>query len=113
MEATEHEIWQGDMVGEGNSEFRGGMLAGGFWTVLLRCDFVGEVAGKECALVLQLVGKKPQDGNWYGKWVILSGTGELASAHGGGTWGGPGYRSDVKVPGDPDCWYSGDIHFDP
>ena len=112
MYATEHEVWRGDFVGEGDSEFRVGMFAG-FWNVWLRCSFTGTVDGKEGTLEIQLVGKKPLDGDWYGQWVVLGGTGELASAHGKGTWWGPGYRDDEKVDGDPDCYYSGQIHFDP
>jgi hypothetical protein len=113
MDATEHEIWRGDLVGDGDSEFTVGMFAAGFWNVWLRCEFSGMVDGRQGTLELQLVGKKPLGEDWYGQWVILGGTGELANAHGQGTWGGPGWRSDDKVPGDPDCYYSGQIHFDP
>jgi hypothetical protein len=113
MEATEQEDWYGDMIGRGNSEFRVAMLAAGFWTVQLRCVFEGMVGDKEGTLQIQMVGKKPLDEAWYGQWVILGGTGELANAHGGGTWWGPGYRADEKVEGDPDFFYSGQVHFDP
>ena len=112
MDAIEQEVYRGDMVGSGNSVFTVGMFRD-FWTVWLRSEFEGEIDGREGTLVLQLVGKKPVDEGWYGTWVIISGTGELANAHGGGIWWGPGYRSDVKVPGDPDCYTSGLIHFDP
>jgi hypothetical protein len=112
MEAIEQEEWRGDMVGTGDSVFTVGMLQG-FWTVWLRSEFVGEIDGRHGTLVMQLVGKKPADQDWYGQWVILGGTGELANAHGRGTWWGPGYRSDDKEAGDPDCYYSGQIHFDP
>ncbi len=79
-----------------------------FWTVQLRCEFTGTVNDREGTLVLQLIGKKPADSDWAGTWVILSGTGDLANAHGGGTWGGPGFGAEG-----PDCWYEGDVHFDP
>jgi hypothetical protein len=111
--ATEHEDWQGDLAGTGDSEFRVGMFAAGFWNVWLRCEFSGTVDGKEGSLEIQFVGKKPLDGDWHGQWVILSGSGDLANAHGRRTWWGPGYRSDDKDPDDPDCYYSGQIHFDP
>ena len=42
-----------------------------------------------------------------GTWVILGGTGDLATLHGHGTWWGWG--SD-GVPGTPDPFYSGQIH---
>jgi hypothetical protein len=113
MDATEQEEWRGDMVGDGNSVFTVGMFAAGFWNVWLRCEFEGVVDGKEGTLLIQMVGKKPLGEDWYGQWVILSGTGELANAHGRGTWWGPGYRDEVKDPDSPDCYYSGQIHFDP
>jgi hypothetical protein len=113
MHAKEHEVWRGDFAGEGDSEFTVGMFAAGFWNVSLRCTFTGTVDGREGTLELQMVGKKPLGADWYGQWVILGGTGELANAHGRGIWWGPGYRSDEKTPGDPDCSFSGQIHFDP
>jgi hypothetical protein len=112
--ATEHEHWAGDFIGEGDSVFRVGMFASGFWNVWLRCEFTGTALGdKEGTLVIQMVGKKPLDGDWYGQWVILSGTGDLANAHGQGTWWGPGYRSDEKDPEDPDIFYLGRVHLAP
>jgi hypothetical protein len=113
MYATEQEEWRGDFEGVGESVFRVGMFASGFWNVWLRCEFTGAVGDKEGTVQIQLVGKKPLDGEWYGQWVILGGTGDLANIHGRGTWSGPGYRDDVKDPDHPDCFYSGHIHFDP
>ena len=112
MDAVEQEVYRGDMVGIGNSVFTVAMFRD-FWTVWLRSEFEGKIDGREGTLVMQLVGKKPVDGEWYGTWVIISGTGELANAHGEGVWWGPGYRSVDKVDGDPDCYTSGLIHFDP
>jgi len=112
MDAVEQQDYRGDMVGTGNSVFTVAMFRD-FWTVWLRSEFEGVIDGREGTLVLQLVGQKPVDGEWSGTWVIISGTGELANAHGGGTWWGPGYRSDEKTPGDPDCYTLGLIHFDP
>jgi hypothetical protein len=107
--ATEHEDWAGDFTGEGDSVFRVGMFSSGFWNVWLRCEFTGTVLGdKEGTLVIQMVGKKPSDGDWYGQWVILSGAGDLANAHGQGTWWGPGF-GDYS----PMIRYSGQVHFGP
>jgi hypothetical protein len=113
MDATEQEEWRGDFSGRGKSEFTVGMFAAGFWNVWLRCEFSGAVGDRQGTLELLLVGKKPLGEDWYGQWVILGGTGELANAHGQGIWWGPGYRCDTKVPGDPDAYYSGQIHFGP
>ena len=107
--ATESEDWQGDFVGVGDAEFTVGIFSSGFWNVWLRSEFTGTVLGdKEGTMVMQLVGKKPADGEWYGQWVILSGTGDLSKARGNGTWGGPGFGAEG-----PDIWYSGQIHFEP
>ena len=61
------------------------MFSSGFWNVWLRSDFTGKVLDKEGTMVIQLVGKKPAGGDWYGHWVILSGTGDLAKVRGQGT----------------------------
>ena len=107
--ATEAETWEGDLSGTGDAEFTVGIFSSGFWNVWLRSEFTGTVLGnREGTMVMQLVGKKPADGDWYGQWVILGGTGELSDARGNGTWGGPGFGA----PG-PDIWYSGQIHFKP
>ena len=109
--AIEWETWMGDFEGTAVAFFRVEMFSSGFWNVWLRSTFTGTVDGKYGTLVIQLVGKKPDGEDWYGQWVIISGTGELANLYGQGTWGGPGYRSDIKIPGDPDLWYEGKIHF--
>ena len=107
--AMEWENWVGDFEGTAEAVFRVEMFSSGFWNVWLRSTFTGTVQDKSGTLVIQLVGKKPAaDEDWYGRWVILSGTDELANLRGQGTWGGPGFNA----PG-PDIWYSGKIHFEP
>jgi len=110
--AIEWEDWMGDFEGSAEAFFRVEMFSSGFWNVWLRTTLTGTVNEKYGTLVIQLVGKKPLGEDWYGQWVIISGTDELANLRGQGTWGGPGYRDDVKIPGDPDLWYEGQIHFD-
>lgn len=71
------------------------------------------VNGKTGGLVLSVCGTKPNpsaDAKWDGKWVITSGTGELAGLKGQGTWEGPGWQGDPKVPGVVN--YSGSIRFE-
>ena len=107
MYAVEEEVWEGDFEGTALAEFRVVQFSSGFWNVWLRSEFTGTVLGlggtEEDTLVIQLVGKKPDGGDWYGQWVIISGTGELANAHGRGTWWGPGFGNS------PAIYYSGQI----
>ena len=103
--ATEDEVWEGDFEGTADARFRVEMFSSGFWNVWLRSDFTGAVlGGEEGTMVIQLVGRKPAGGDWYGRWVILSGTGPLAKVRGQGTWWGPGFGNS------PAIYYSGTIH---
>jgi len=103
--AIEYENWTGAFEGKAEAVFRVEMFRSGFWNVWLRSTFDGTVNSKSGTAVIQLVGKKPEGEDWYGQWVILSGTGELADLRGRGTWGGPGFGAVG-----PDLWYEGKIH---
>ena len=82
--ATEHEHWIGDFKGSSEAVFRVELFSSGFWNVWLRSTFTGMVDGKSDTLVIQLVGKKPCGEDWYGRWVIISGTDGLANLRGQG-----------------------------
>ena len=109
IEATEWETWEGDFEGTAVAFFRVGWFnfPSGPLNVWLRSTFEGTVDGKSGTLVIQLVGWKYLPEDWYGNWVIISGTDDLANLHGQGTWGGPGFGAEG-----PDLWYEGQIHFD-
>jgi hypothetical protein len=113
FEATEDEVWEGSFEGTAVSYFRVTWFnaPSGPLKVWLRGTFTGIVhygeMDKEGTMVIQLVGWKQPEEDWYGRWVILSGTEELANLHGRGTWWGPGFGD----PG-PDISYEGHIHFD-
>jgi hypothetical protein len=75
-----------------------------FVNVIGVINFEGWVGDKYGTLVIKFVGKKTGEPlEWYGTWVIISGTGELENLHGRGTWWGPSFDLD----------YDGKIHFDP
>ena len=58
----------------------------------------------EGTLEISFVGKCcDEEGGWQGTWVILNGTGSLATLHGQGTWGN-------DDPTQPVAYYSGQIH---
>ncbi len=67
-------------------------------------NFDGRVGDNYGTLVIKFVGKKTGEPlEWYGTWVILSGTGDLENLRGRGTWWGPSTDLD----------YAGKIHFEP
>ena len=107
--ATEWETWEGDFAGLSVAIFRVGWFnfPEGPLNVWLRSNFEGTVMGREGTLVIQLVGWRYLPEDWYGQWVIISGTGGLANLRGQGTWWGPGFGAEG-----PDIFYLGQIHFD-
>jgi hypothetical protein len=83
----------------------------GPWYAQGLVTFVGTVEGKSGTLVMVFLGKRPgATADWSGgKWVILSGTDELANLRGQGTWWGPG----APAPGVQGCVdYSGNYDFE-
>jgi hypothetical protein len=66
-------------------------------------EFTGEVEGKFGTLIIKTNGSGPMPvpEDWTGRWVILSGTGDLENLHGQGTWAG-----DL-----PNLLYEGKVHF--
>ena len=102
----------GTFVGTSREEGKVMIHRSGFWSFngLVFFDAV-TVDGKSGTLVMSAVGKRADVfTDWQGKWVILSGTGDLASLRGQGTWWGPG-APDVGQWGD--IYYSGKTHFEP
>jgi hypothetical protein len=108
-EGEEDGTWTGDFNGESYDTFTvikhdADPGPPSFVNVIGIINFHGSVNGNEGTLVIKFVGKKTGEPLvWYGTWVIISGTGELANLHGRGTWWGPSTDLD----------YEGKIHFDP
>ncbi len=113
---TEEDVWwYGDIDGitpKEDSKTRVVMYStGDMWYTGLYKVTDATVEGKEGSFVMHTVGGKPLGEDWFGQWVIISGTGELEDLRGQGTWGGPGFDpSTPTVPGY--IWYEGQIHFD-
>jgi len=102
----EYSTWTGTFDGTSYDVFTVVVHPSGFRYVEGLIDFDGTVMGKSGSMVIRFVGKgtgTPPTVEWSGQWVILSGTGELASLCGQGTWWGP-----AKA-----VYYSGKIHFEP
>jgi hypothetical protein len=108
----ENGVWSGTFEGTSTEDGKVVIHCSGAWSfnAIVTFDAV-TVDGKSGTLEMSVVGKRP-DGtsDWAGKWVILSGTGELANLHGQGTWWGPG----APAPGQwGDIYYGGQVHFAP
>lgn len=98
--------WSGDFDGTSEDFFEVIAHPAGFVTCQGQINFDGIVNGESGTMVIRFVGKK-EAGLWSGKWVILSGTDDLANLHGEGTWEGPGYLGGVAWG---ELTYTGMIH---
>ena len=88
---------------EGTVSFEGKVLDDATSTLLGEGTLKISVAGSKSAKV---------GDEWQGKWVILSGTGNLEALRGHGSWWGPGYNPDIPTEyGVID--YDGKVHFAP
>lgn len=113
LDITETGQWSGTFSGESTEEGTVVQHSSGLVSFKGKVSFVGDVGDKSGTLEMRVVGSKPDPGSeWEGTWVIISGTGDLSTLHGQGTWWGPGWS-----PANPTKWgdiyYSGEIHFEP
>ncbi len=112
LDLTVNAVWVGDISGTSTSDSRwvlhylptpgatGTNNLHGVNTVSATVD------GKSGTLIILLTANRsPNDEAAEGTWVILSGTGDLANLHGGGTTG-PSETPGVSA-------YTGKIHWDP
>jgi hypothetical protein len=108
----ENGMWTGTFEGTSTEDGKVVIHCSGAWSFNAIVSFSEvTVDGREGTLRMSVGGGRPDgDSEWEGKWVILSGTGELATLRGQGIWWGPG-APDVGVWGD--IYYSGQIHFEP
>jgi len=108
----ENGMWTGTFEGASTEDGKVVIYCSGAWSFNAIVSFSEvSVNGKEGTLKMSVVGSTPDAfTDWEGKWVIISGTGELANLRGQGIWWGPG-APDVGLWGD--IYYSGDVHFEP
>ena len=107
---TETATWTGLLEGESYAECTVVVHSSGLWFYKAVATFEGEVDGKTGTLTLRFLGSRWGTEDWEGKWVILSGTGELAGLKGQGTFWGVG-SAGHGYPGD--IYYAGKTHFEP
>jgi len=106
---SENATWTGTFKGSSVDTFRVvGHRNGALWATL-DIAFDGSVGGKVGTLDMMAVARWPVGAETMtGTWVIIGGTGELASLHGQGTWTYTGTVGDVNS-GD----YAGMVKFGP
>jgi hypothetical protein len=103
--ATELDTFTGTFTGIGEGPFTMTAHPNGHITGSGRTTFEGTVNGKPGTCVIMWVGNtKKLDGDWWFRWIIISGTDDLVSLRGSGYCWGPG-PSGVTM--------TGKIHFDP
>lgn len=111
LETFENGKWSGTFSGTSTEDGKVVIHSSGAWSFRGIVSFEGDVNGRSGTLTMHVVGTRPDAfTDWTGKWVILSGTDDLATLRGQGTWWGPG-APDVGLWGD--IYYSGKIHFEP
>ena len=106
ISAIEYDTFTETFDGTGEGPFTMTWHRNGYLTGIGRTVFSGEVLGKEGTLVIQWTGNTRALGRWDCKWVILSGTGDLANLRGSG-------RGVETAPGSYTLELSGKIHFNP
>jgi hypothetical protein len=111
LKTFEEGKWTGTLSGTSTEDGKVVIHRNGDWSFNAIVSFEGTVDGKSGTLEMSVVGKRPDGApEWEGKWVILSGTGELATLRGQGTWWGPG-APEPETWGD--IYYAGKVHFGP
>jgi hypothetical protein len=114
FDASEDEVWTGDIKGTAVSPFRMVITPDGVWDAWLYTKFEGTVLGKyKGTMVLVSRYKRlAPDAHWAGEWIILSGTGDLEHVQGHGTAWGPGFNAKDPEAG-PDIFFSGEVVLQP
>ena len=111
LETFENGLWSGTFSGTSTEDGKVVIHSSGSWSFKGKVFFDGMVNGKSGKLTMRVVGSRPDAlTDWQGKWVILSGTGDLTTLRGQGTWWGPGAPAPEQWG---DIYYSGQIHFEP
>jgi hypothetical protein len=104
--------WTGTFEGISTEDGKVVIHCSGAWSFNAIVSFSElTVDGRTGTLKMSVVGKRPdENADWAGKWVILSGTGELTDLRGQGTWWGPGAPGPEEWG---DIYYAGNYHFRP
>ena len=112
VDASEAEIWTGDIQGMAVAPFRVVVSPDGSFNAWLQAEFEGTVLGdhRGTMVIASKYTKPNATAQWTGEWIILSGTGDLENVHGHGSAWGPGFNPKDPEAG-PDIYYSGEVFF--
>jgi uncharacterized surface protein with fasciclin (FAS1) repeats len=104
MYGTDTAVWEGDLTGTSTEDYVAVIHSSGYAIYHGTVTFTGSLAGREGTLEILFEGTTPGPfDQWSGTWEVTGGTGELANAHGEGT-----FWNTVIL----NLAYSGEITFD-
>ena len=114
FDASEDEVWTGDIEGTAVAPFRMVITPNGVWDAWLHAEFEGTVLGEHdgTMTIASRYMRPSPDAHWTGEWIILGGTGDLEGVQGHGTAWGPGFDAENPEAG-PDIFYSGVVVMPP
>ena len=108
----ENGVWTGTFAGDSTEDGKVVIHCNGQWSFNAIVTFEEvTVDGRSGGLEMSVNGSRPDAGSdWTGRWVIISGTDDLADLRGQGTWWGPGAPGEGEWG---DIYYEGGYHFEP
>jgi hypothetical protein len=110
-QATDEEFYSGDFEGTAKGSYRVFMRPDGSWDTWLLGEFEGTVLGEYEGTMTWLWTWTLYDptSEWFAKWRILSGTGDLENVWGSGTAWGPGWNPEDPESTEPSFFYKGEL----
>ena len=112
FETSAEGVWTGTFIGASTEAGQVVIDGSGLWSLSGTISFPQVTVDRRSgALELSIVGERPNvTADWQGEWVILSGTGDLATLRGQGTWWAPAApeAGEWSV-----AYYGGEVDFEP
>jgi hypothetical protein len=104
-------VWTGTFIGASTEVGQVVIHSSGIWSFSATVSFSRvTVDRKSGTLELSIVGERPDvSADWQGEWVILSGTGDLATLRGQGTWWAPAVPEAAEWS---IAYYGGQVDFE-
>ena len=112
FETSAEGVWTGTFIGPSTESGQVVIHGSGTWSFSDTISFSRVTVDRRSGtLELSIVGERPNvSADWQGEWVILSGTGDLATLRGQGTWWAPATpeAGEWSI-----AYYGGEVDFGP